>query len=88
MKKKNRYESFSHLCLHLRIYLMAVLQKPASGRLGLNKKIAFLFQTTVVVQWQVSSNQAFTALQFNIARICPIGQRILVAGLRQQEVSP
>lgn len=70
-----------------RIYLMAVLQKPASGSLGLRKNW-LLFHLTEAIQWEVSSNQALTAIQFNIARICPIGQRMNVAGKRKQEGSP
>lgn len=74
--------------LHLRIYLIPVLQKPVSGRLGLNKKAIFLCQGIESIQQQVSSNQAITDIYFNIARICLIGQRMNGAEKGKQEGSP
>ncbi|MGB5053185.1 MAG: hypothetical protein WBO24_02190 [Nitrospirales bacterium] len=54
--------------------------KTGFWQIGVKQKIGFLFKVAEVIQWQVSRNQALTAIQFNIARICPIGQRMNVAG--------
>jgi hypothetical protein len=59
---------------HALTYLLdGCSSKTGFRQFGVEQKIGFLFHVTEAIQWQVSRNQALTAIQFNIARICPIG---------------
>lgn len=53
--------------------------KTGFRQFGVEEKIALLFHVTEAIQWQVRRNQGLTAIHFNIARICLIGQRMNVA---------